>query len=201
MRRSSLEPVAWLPVACLLWASLLGASLLGAASCKSDKAEERCAPIHTIEVPADALSKELMASLGQAQNFHSKADVLIDNGELEQAAATLAMIFEIPFPKDAPEAEDVMADTRARLGKLDIELGKLDEGLALVDEGIATSTRPSFYLANLHTVRGQILQAKANAEAEAGGDPEAVKSARVEAIKALDQSIQINEALLNNAVP
>src|SRR5690606_19190913 len=133
---------------------------------------------------------------------HGKADVLVDSGDLEQAAATVAMILDIPFPAGASEAEDVMADTRARLGKLYAELGKLEEALAVVDLGIASSKRQSFYLANLYTVRGQILQEMAkNAEVELGSQDPQVTHTRREAINAFDLSIQINDALLETLDP
>lgn len=155
-----------------------------------------------LATPPNALSEALLISLGQAQNFHSKADVLVDSGELTQALTTLEMILQIPFPSGAPEGQDVIADTRARMATLRIELGKLDQALQLVDEGIAQSERQSFYLANLHTVRGQVLQAMAKSSAEEfGDDAPTVRELRIEAIKAFDLSIQISEALLNTLSP
>jgi predicted negative regulator of RcsB-dependent stress response len=100
---------------------------------------------------------------------------------------------EIPFPKDAPESEDALLDTRARLAQMRAAQGRLDEAMKLVDDGIASSSRKSFFLANVHTVRGEIFEAKADA-AEVGSD--AANRAKMQALKAFDASIQINDTLL-----
>lgn len=190
--------------------ALSSGAVMGACSEKEQpqpKEEPKCAPLTKLMEPENALSEELMASLGQAQNFHGKADVLVDSGDLEQAAATVAMILDIPFPENAPEAEDVMADTRARLAKLYAELGQLERAMAVVEVGIASSDRQSFYLANLHTVRGQILQAMAKeAQTEPDSEDAQVTKARVdsirkEAIKAFELSNKIHEALLETLDP
>ncbi len=145
--------------------------------------------------PENALSEELMLCLGQAKNFHHKADVFLSEGKLSEAADEVAKIMDIPFPTDAPESEDALLDTRARLAKLRTEQGQLDEALELVDDGIASATRKSFFLANVYTVRGEIFEAKA-AAAEAGS--EASRHAKIEAITAFDSSIEINDQLLKS---
>lgn len=138
-----------------------------------------------------------MLSLGQAQNYHRKGDVLVSEGKIDEAANEVAKVLEIPFPKDAPESEDVILDTRARLAKLRVRQGKLDKAMKLVDEGIAMSTRESFFVANLHTVRGEIFQARAEAADAIEENSEEARQAKRAAIEAFDASIQINNALLD----
>lgn len=149
----------------------------------------------TLTEPQNGLSEELMLSLGQAQNFHHKADVYLSDGKLELAAGELERILAVPFPKDAPEAQDVLLDARARLGKLRIRQTRMGEAMTLVDEGISMASRDSFFLANLHTVRGEVFEALAT---QSEPDSDESRTNKIEAIKAFDRSIQINEVLLEN---
>ena len=162
------------------------------AGCADKEAPTERSARTELSAPESALTEELMLSLGQARNYHHKADVLESEGKIDQAVVAVASVLDIPFPEGASESEDVILDTRARLAKLKVRQGKLDEAMALVDEGIAISTRQSFFLANLHTVRGEIFEAKAALET----DQEKLREAKREAIEAFDASIQINKALL-----
>ena len=74
--------------------------------------------------------------------------------------------------------------------------GKLDEAMKTVDDGIASATRESFFLANLHTVRGEVFEAQAAIadDGTAAGKAQAATAKRA-AIGAYDRSIAINEAL------
>lgn len=166
-----------------------------ATGCKSESKSDEAnrGALTTLTEPANALSEELMLSLGQAKNFHHKADVFISDGKLEEAANEVAKIMKISFPKDAPESEDALLDTRARLAQMRAAQGRLDEAMKLVDDGIASASRQSFFLANVHTVRGEIFEAKAEA-AEVGSD--AANRAKMQALKAFDASIQINDTLI-----
>jgi tetratricopeptide (TPR) repeat protein len=150
-------------------------------------------PITELAEPENALSEALMVSLGQARNYHHKADLLLRAGKTDEAVAAVEAVLAISFPPEAPESEDVILDTHARLAKLRILQNKLAEALSLVDEGIGISTRDSFFLANLHTVRGEVFEATANA---AEPNSEAAKEATMNAISAFDASIKINERLL-----
>lgn len=165
--------------------------------CTTDKQEQGSpserAALTQLREAEHALSEELMLSLGQAKNFHHKADVLLSDGKVDEAAEQVAKILEIPFPADSPESQDVLLDTRARLAKLRVVQGRLVDAMSLVDQGIRTTSRESFFLANLHTVRGEVFEAKA-AMAEEGSEES--DQAKREAIKAFDTSIKINERLL-----
>ena len=118
------------------------------------------------------------------------------DGNLPAATASIRQILSLAFPRGAPEAEDVRNDARALLAKLLVSQGQLEEAMRTVDEGIAQSTRKSFFLANVYTVKGEVYEARA-LQADAEGDAGKAKAAaeRHAAITAFDQSIQINEAL------
>ncbi len=69
--------------------------------------------------------------------------------------------------------------------------------LAYRDAGLAAATRESFFVANLYTVRGEILEAQAATldGAAAPADATRARELKRQAIVAYDKSIAINEAL------
>ncbi|HEY4056071.1 MAG TPA: hypothetical protein VGM39_05655 [Kofleriaceae bacterium] len=149
----------------------------------------------------EVISDDLMVALDQAKNFHRKAKVYMSDGNLAAATSTVRQILSLPFPKGAPEADDVRLDARALLAKLLVMQGQLDEATRTVDEGLAAVQRESFFVANLYTVRGEILEAKAaNIDAENAGDKTKSADVRRAAIEAYDKSIQINEKLQKQLV-
>lgn len=155
---------------------------------------DRAHSVTRVAEPDEVIGQELMIALAQAKNFHHKAKVYMTDGKLAEATAAVRQILSLEFPKGAPEAEDVRNDARAMLAKLLVAQDQLDEAMRVVSEGIAQATRDSFFVANLHTVQGEIHEERANKLDRAGqkaqGDDE-----RRAAIKALDKSIQINETL------
>jgi len=168
---------------------------LGAAACGSRTDEDGAARrVTELPQPGPALSQELMLGIALARNYHHKADVYLKEGRADQALASVRQILSIPFPSGSAEGEDVQADARARLAKLLVARGELDQALAVVDEGLAHTKRQSFFVANLHTVRGEVLEARASRiEAE---DRAGASAARRQAIEAHDRAIAIEKALL-----
>jgi hypothetical protein len=155
--------------------------------------------------PRDVIDQELMIALAQAKNFHHKAKVYMSDGNLADATASVRQILSLRFPAGAPEAEDVRLDARALLAKLLVSQGQLEEAMRTVSEGLAHTSRESFFVANLHTVQGEIHEARAaqlGATLEKTADPvqrkqleKAVGDEKRAAIAAYDRSIQINDAL------
>ena len=144
---------------------------------------------------SDVIGPDLMVALGQAKNFHRKAKIYMTDGNLAAATAAVRQVLSLPFPKGAPEAEDVRNDARALLAKLLLSQGQLDEAARTIDEGLAQSQRESFFVANLYTVQGEIHEARAAGFAAAeSGQASAVEERRA-AIASYDHSIQINERL------
>jgi tetratricopeptide (TPR) repeat protein len=144
--------------------------------------------------PGPELSQDLMLGLALAKNYHHKADVYLKEARFDEAVAALRQILSIQYPAGSPEGVDVVQDARARLAKLLVTKGQLEEALAVVDEGIASATRQSFFLANLHTVRGEVLEARAVMIEEQ--DKAAAVIARRQAIEAYDRAIAIEKALI-----
>lgn len=147
-----------------------------------------------LPAPEDQIDEPLMLALAIAKNFHHEAKVYMADGKPDDAIAAVQKILAIEFPAGAPEGEDVRLDAHAMLAKLYIGQTKLDDAMKVADAGIAAATRDSFFLANLHTVRGEILQAQALA-LDATGTTDTIKqqvtALRRQAIEAFDRSNSI----------
>jgi hypothetical protein len=163
-----------------------------------DSAKKLPAPVTKVPDSDDVIDEELMLSLGQAKNFHYKAKVYMLDGKVTEAIAAVRQILSLKFPPNSPEADDVRYDARALLGRLLVSQNQLDEAMRVVDEGLATVTRESFFVANMHTVKGEIHYARASQIDP--NDPKAAVEKRA-AIDSLDKSIQINEKLMNQPAP
>ena len=178
-----------------------------AIACAGDRADSRRATTEVVDpgqlsddlagqtgTEPRPIDEALMIALAQAKNFHHKADVYLQDGRVEQAEGAVQQVLTVQFPAASPEGEDVHLDARARLAKLQLARGDLDAAEQTVAAGIDNATRRSFFVANLHTVRGEILEARAAAADEAE-DAEAARALRRSAIEALDTSIAINRDL------
>jgi len=165
-----------------------------AVGCGSRADEEGRGRVTELPQPGPELSKELMLGLSLAKNYHHKADVYLMEARVEQAVAAVRQILTIQFPPGSAEGEDIVHDARARLAKLLVTQGQLDEALVVVDKGIAGTTRESFFVANLHTTRGEVLEARAVQIEDR--DKTAAATARREANASYDKAIAIEKALL-----
>lgn len=181
----------------LALAGALGASLAvvagGACSTETSSAPPS-GSVTKVPEPGDVIDQELMISLAQAKNFHHKAKVYMSDGNLADATASVRQILSLRFPAGAPEAEDVRLDARALLAKLLVSQGQVEAAMQTVSEGLAQASRESFFVANLHTVQGEIHEARA-AQLEAANDKARAAEEKRAAIAAYDRSIQINAAL------
>ncbi|MBA3538641.1 MAG: hypothetical protein H0T79_03360 [Deltaproteobacteria bacterium] len=175
-------------------------TLLGLGSCSTNDSSgtQGAGGVTRVAEPGDVINQDLMIALAQAKNFHHKAKVYMSDGKTDDAMAAVRQILSLQFPAGAPEAEDVRLDARAMLAKLLVGKGDLEEAMRVVDEGLVQSKRESFFVANLHTVKGEIHEARATLLV-GDGDGEANKAKiieeRREAITAYDRSIKINTAL------
>ena len=163
-------------------------------ACSSDAPSGGQGPVTTTVEPTDVIDQELMIFLGQAKNFHHKAKVYTGEAKYDDAIAAVRQILSLPFPSNAPEADDVRLDARARLAKLLLARDSIEDAMQIVSEGLAPRQRESFFVANLYTVKGEIHEALV-ARYVAANEPAKADAERRAAIAAYDRSIQINEAL------
>ena len=184
----------WLGALSLAGGLLVSLAIVNCVACSTEVPPSQPGSVTKVPEPGDVIDQELMIALAQAKNYHHKAKVYMSDGNLAAATASVRQILSLRFPAGAPEAEDVRLDARALLAKLLISQGQLEEAMTTVAEGLAQTSRESFFVANLHTVQGEIHEARA-AQLEAAKDPARAAEAKRAAIAAYDRSIQINEAL------
>lgn len=171
-------------------ALLLAALLLASLSCDGGRTGVTAPPAE--REPAVPLSTELLTALAQARSYHHIADLELADGDVDAAAVALARILDVRFPAGAAEGEATLLDARARLAKLELGRGRLDEAQRIVEAGLATASRDSFFLANLHTVSGELHEARARSlDTSGGGD--AARAERKQAIAAYHRAIEIDE--------
>lgn len=192
----------WLPRLAAVGLFVLGLCAGAVVGCSRGDDERAGGSVTRITSPEERdrdqpIDEALMLALSQAKNFHHKARVYMTDGKLDDAVAAVRAILTIRFPAGAPEAEDVRLDARALLAKLLLGKGEVDAAMTVVDEGLATASRESFFLANLYTVKGEVLQAQARALDDTGSPADRTRAValRQQAIVALDRSIAINTAL------
>lgn len=178
--------------------SICALLLLALAGCSCmNKAPEpgQGSSVTQVTEPSDVIDQKLMLALSQAKNFHHKAKVYMSDGNTAAAIASVREILSLRFPANAPEAEDVRNDARALLARLLVGEGNLEEAMNVVREGLGSATRESFFTANLHTVEGEIHEARAQVM---DADPAQKAKAIVErhaAIDAFDASNKIDKKL------
>ena len=162
----------------------------------SGTSDRKASPATQLADSDDVADQALMVALAQAKNFHHEAKVFMSDGNLDAAIASVRRVLSVPFPAGAAEADDVRLDARALLGKLFIAQGKLDDALTIVNEGLASTTRDSFFVANLYTVQGEVHTAIGR---HLDGDSDTATPAgaaeRHAAIESFDRSIKINETI------
>ena len=171
--------------------------VLAVVGCESGEPARPTGSVTRVTAPEDAIDEPLMLALGQAKNFHHKAKVYMSDGKPELAIASVRSVLAVAFPPGAPEADDVRADARAMLAKLLLAQGQADAAMSEIDAGLAAAHRESFFVANLYTVRGEILEYQAAALDGAATPAELTRARelRRQAIVAYDKSIAINSAL------
>ncbi len=162
--------------------------LLMAAGCA--KRERVCCPCK----PGDQLDEGLMLLLNTARSLHHQADLQLSRGEAGEAEASVRKILALDLNSRWIEAEEARLDARARLAKLLLERGAVDKALKEVDDELGRTARESFYLSNLHSVRGEALEAQGKKLEGEGKKKEARELAR-QAIAAFETSIGINKRL------
>jgi tetratricopeptide (TPR) repeat protein len=150
---------------------------------------------HLCPCPSEnQLDQQLMVLLASARAFHHQADIHLQQGEVGQAVEALRQLLSLKLDRRWPEAEEVRLDATARLAKLLLGQGQEQQALTLVQQELTAGARESFYLSNLHSVRGEILEGRAR-RLETAGDRLGGKQSAREAIAAFEQSIRINQQL------
>ncbi len=171
----------------LLAAFALACSLAGAAGCAKRESARG--------VAGEVVDEPLLAWLSSTRALHHEADIQEDQGQLGGAIATLERLLAKAPPRKTPESDEVMADTRARLGDLRSRQGDFDAAMRDVDAGIALVPKVSYYAGHLLEVRGMIEQRRGDALV-AKGDADGGSKAKERAMKAYEEAISVQDEVI-----
>lgn len=150
-----------------------------------------------IDQEPQPIDEHLMASLGQARALHHVADVQLAEGQVDEAIVALERVIAVDFPQGAPERDDVVVDAYGRIAKIQIGAERLDDAMRSVEKGLREGReRETFYVAALHTIVGEIHEARAH-EAREANDAETARAEGRSAIEAYERSIAVNQKVLD----
>jgi tetratricopeptide (TPR) repeat protein len=164
----------------------LSLALLGAGCAKRESSRG---------VAGEVIDEPLMAWLSSTRALHHEADIQEDKGELPAAIATLERLLAKAPPRKSPESDEVLADTRARLGDLRSRQGDFDAAMRDVDAGLGLVPKLSYYAGHLLEVRGVIEQRRSDALL-AKGDADGGSKARERAMKAYEEAIAVQDEVI-----
>jgi tetratricopeptide (TPR) repeat protein len=164
----------------------MAASLAGAACAKR---ESQRGP------SGEVVDEPLMAWLSITRALHHEADIQEDKGELKGAITALERLLAKAPPRKTPESDEVLADTRARLGDLRARAGDFDGAMKEIEAGLALVPRVSYYAGHLLEIRGTIEQRRGETLA-AKGDVDGASKAKERAMKADEEAISVQDEVI-----
>lgn len=175
---------------------LLAALPLGACS-KNEPRDERpceCGPTTPVVDPA------LLAFLSQARSAHHVADAHEATGDQGGALAALqALTVAAKPPGKAPEVEEVLADTRARIADLSSQLGRFDDADAAIATGLENAPSPTYFRGHLFEVRGAVEERREKA-LRAKGDGQEADRARERSLAAYEEAMRIQAQVIRETI-
>jgi len=175
----------------LLTATSLGALALGACSKRSDD----CGPSERVVDPL------LLAFLSQARSAHHLADEHEAKNDLPAALRALEALTDSPKPPGgAPEAEEVLADTRARIADLMSRAGRYDPAEEQIDAGLDNARAPTYFRGHLFEVRGLVEERREKALRGTGRGQEA-DQARGRSLAAYEEAMKLQAEVIRAAAP
>ena len=153
---------------------------------------------------APVVDGALLAFLSKAKALHGEADVAEDRKDVPAALAALQRVLdtsgESPEKIRAPEREEVLADTRARMAELRAATGDFDKALADVNDGLTHAKGPSYFRGHLYEVMGMIEEKRAGALSKSNASAADVEAARKRAIDASEAAVKIQDEVITRAM-
>jgi hypothetical protein len=184
--------------------ALVAAMLLVAAGCSKRSDTGRAAPGTASSCACDGapvVDPGLMAFLSKARASHHEADLAEDAGDRAGAIRALVRIVDGPVPgaTPAPEASEVLADTRARLADLRSAAGDFAGARRDAEAGLVIATQPSHFRGHLLEVAGIVEERRGKALKEKGDLAGAEGAFRL-AIEAYERSIATQDEVIRRAL-
>jgi tetratricopeptide (TPR) repeat protein len=143
----------------------------------------------------EALDEVVLAYLSNARSLHHEADLAEDAGDNKGAIAALDRLLAKPEPRQAPEIDEVIADTHARLADLRSKSGDFQLATKHVDQGLARAQRVSYFCGHLLEVRG-LVEERLSKDLALKGDAPGAAAAKDRAMKAYEDAIVIQDEVI-----
>ncbi|HYQ18062.1 MAG TPA: hypothetical protein VEQ58_19950 [Polyangiaceae bacterium] len=169
---------------------LLGAlALLG---CSRKAAPDDC-------VSERVVDPVLLAFLSQARSAHHVADQREAQGDVPAALRALQTLTAAAKPPgNAPEVEEVLADTRARTADLLSNAGRFDQADAELNAGLENARTSSYFRGHLFEVRGLVEERREKALRGNARGQEA-DQARDRSLAAYEEAMKIQAEVIRKA--
>lgn len=190
-----------LPPPFKLWLAVI--ALVGFAAgfgaCKSESYQE-VPPACASAPDGQPVSPALLAFLSRARSAHHSADQLEEESP-KAAIDKLQTLVDGPVPggnEPLAEAQEVLADTYARLADLKSQQGRFEDALKDVETGLGLAKEISYFRGHLFEVRGLAYERRAKQLEADGGDGSAAKQS---ALEAFEKSMDIQEKVIEQNLP
>lgn len=165
------------------------------AGCSRQDRDQTCAPSERVVDPV------LLAFLSQARSAHHVADAHEATGDGAAAMRALqGLLAGAKPPASAPEVDEVLADTRARLADLLSRAGRFDQADVEISQGLASAKTASYFRGHLFEVRGLVEERREKALRAAGRGQEA-DQAQKRALSAYEEAMKIQAEVIRAATP
>ncbi len=174
---------------------LLLAGLLLVACAKNEPRDERpCGPAAAVVDPA------LLAFLSQARSAHHVADAREATGDSAAALRALTTLTEAARPPgNAPEVEEVLADTHARIADLLSQASRFEESESAIAAGLESARSPTYFRGHLFEVRGALEERREKALRAKNRGQEA-DQARERSLAAYEEAMKIQAQVIQAVV-
>jgi len=169
---------------------------LAFAGCARETANER--PSENCPPSEQVVDQRLLAWLSKARTLHHLADMSEADGAIDRAIVSLEQLTGAEAPR-APEADEVLADTYARLADLRVRQGDLERAERDVDQGLRHAPGPTYFHGHLLEVRGLVFEKLSESLSKAGKRAEA-EEARQKAIRASLEAVRLQDEIIGRTL-
>ena len=174
----------------LLWL-VCGAVTLPA--CSRQERGDDCGPSERVVDPA------LLAFLSKARSAHHAADLQESAGDRAAALTALNGLVSGPVPTgNAPEVDEVLADTRARIADLLSQGGRFDEAAQQIEQGLERAKASTYFRGHLFEVRG-LLEERHEKALRTQGHGQEADQARSRSLSAYEEAMKIQAEVIGSA--
>lgn len=182
--------------------TLLLALALGLGGCKKNEPPppSPCPACTCPDAPPEhVVDPALLAFLSQARSAHHAADQHEGAGDRAAALRVLQALTDARRPPGAaPEVDEVLADTRARVADLLSQAGRFEQADAEIATGLESARDSTYFRGHLFEVRGVVEERREKALRVKGRGQEA-DQARGRSLAAYEEAMKIQAEVIQKA--